>query len=87
MRYRSGADAAATWASNAVLPGWIHTDLTKAARQQIPNLEENVLKRTPMGRWGTPQDFEGIAVFLCSGASDYVSGAVITVDGGYSIQV
>jgi 2-deoxy-D-gluconate 3-dehydrogenase len=73
--------------SNAVLPGWISTDLTVAARQQIPNLDENVVKRTPMGRWGVPRDFEGIAVFLCGPASDYVNGAAITVDGGYSIQV
>jgi 2-deoxy-D-gluconate 3-dehydrogenase len=73
--------------SNAVLPGWISTDLTVAARQQIPNLDENVVKRTPMGRWGVPKDFEGIAVFLCGPGSDYVNGATITVDGGYSIQV
>jgi len=72
---------------NAVLPGWINTDLTVAARQQVPNLEENVLKRTPAGRWGSPDDFQGIAAFLASSASDYISGAVITVDGGYSIQL
>jgi 2-deoxy-D-gluconate 3-dehydrogenase len=45
-----------------------------------------VLKRTPAGRWGTTDDFNGIAVFLSSGASDFVTGAAITVDGGYSIQ-
>jgi 2-deoxy-D-gluconate 3-dehydrogenase len=71
---------------NAVLPGWIDTALTRRAREQIPALHENVLKRTPAGRWGTSDDFQGIAVFLASGASDFITGAAITVDGGYSIQ-
>jgi len=71
---------------NAVLPGWIDTDLTVAARQQIPNLNDKVLGRTPAGRWGKPDDFRGIAAFLGGPGSDYVTGAVITVDGGYSIQ-
>ena len=71
---------------NAVLPGWIDTALTRRAREQIPGLHDNVLKRTPAGRWGTSDDFHGIAVFLSSGASDFVTGAAITVDGGYSIQ-
>ena len=71
---------------NAVLPGWIDTALTRRAREQIPGLHENVLKRTPAGRWGTSDDFNGIAVFLASDASDFITGASITVDGGYSIQ-
>ena len=71
---------------NAVLPGWIDTALTRRAREQIPGLHENVLKRTPAARWGTSDDFHGIAVFLASGASDFITGAAITVDGGYSIQ-
>ena len=69
---------------NAVLPGWIDTDLTRRARQDVPGLHERVLARTPAGRWGTPADFAGIAVFLASGASDFITGAAITVDGGYS---
>ncbi|HEY5637692.1 MAG TPA: glucose 1-dehydrogenase [Burkholderiales bacterium] len=73
--------------SNAVLPGWINTDLTIRAREQIQGLHENVLRRTPQGRWGDPRDFEGITVFLASPASDFVNGAAITVDGGFSIQV
>jgi 2-dehydro-3-deoxy-D-gluconate 5-dehydrogenase len=82
---------ASAWAKdniqvNAVLPGWIDTALTRRAREQIPGLHDNVLKRTPAGRWGTTDDFHGIAVFLSSGASDFVTGAAITVDGGYSIQ-
>lgn len=71
---------------NAILPGWIDTALTQRARQDVPTLHDSVLKRTPAGRWGTPADFAGIAVFLASSASDYVTGAAITVDGGYSVQ-
>ena len=69
---------------NAVLPGWIDTDLTRAARKEVSGLHERVLARTPAGRWGDPADFAGIAVFLASSASNFVSGAAITVDGGYS---
>lgn len=71
---------------NAILPGWIDTALTQRARQDVPALHDSVLKRTPAGRWGTPGDFAGIAVFLAAAASDYVTGAAITVDGGYSVQ-
>jgi 2-deoxy-D-gluconate 3-dehydrogenase len=71
---------------NAVLPGWIDTDLTRRARQEIPGLHENVLRRTPAGRWGTVDDLAGIAVFLASPASNFITGAAIPVDGGYSIQ-
>ncbi|MCF8476171.1 MAG: glucose 1-dehydrogenase [Pseudolabrys sp.] len=72
--------------SNAILPGWIDTDFTQSARQQVAGLNEQVLARTPAGRWGTPADFAGAAVFLASAASDFVNGAVIAVDGGYSSQ-
>ena len=71
---------------NAVLPGWIDTDLTRSARKEVEGLHENVLRRTPAARWGEPGDFNGIAVFLSSQASDFITGAAITVDGGYSIQ-
>lgn len=71
---------------NAILPGWIDTALTRQARQQVPQLHESVLRRTPAGRWGDPGDFAGIAVFLAAPASDFVTGAAITVDGGYSVQ-
>ena len=70
---------------NAILPGWIDTALTKRAREQVSGLHESVLKRTPAGRWGEPSDFAGIAVFLAAAASDFVTGAAITVDGGYSV--
>jgi 2-deoxy-D-gluconate 3-dehydrogenase len=71
---------------NAVLPGWIDTDLTRAARKEVDGLHDRVLARTPAQRWGDPGDFAGIAVFLASKASDFVSGTAIPVDGGYSIQ-
>ena len=69
---------------NSILPGWIDTDLTKRARQILPALHDKVLDRTPARRWGVPADFEGIAVFLCSDASDFVTGTAIPVDGGFS---
>ena len=71
---------------NAVLPGWIDTDLTRNARKQVEGLHERVLGRTPAGRWGDPADFSGIAVFLASPASDFLTGTAIPVDGGYSVQ-
>jgi 2-deoxy-D-gluconate 3-dehydrogenase len=71
---------------NSILPGWIDTDLTRAAREQVAGLNERVLARTPAQRWGAPDDFAGIAVYLASAASDFVSGAAIPIDGGYSIQ-
>ena len=71
---------------NAVLPGWIDTDLTAEARRQIPGLHDNVIRRTPERRWGVPDDLGGVAVFLASPASDFLTGTAIPVDGGYSIQ-
>jgi 2-dehydro-3-deoxy-D-gluconate 5-dehydrogenase len=72
---------------NAVLPGWIDTELTRQARQQLQGLNERVLARSPAGRWGTSDDFEGIAVFLSSAASAFITGTAIAVDGGYSTLV
>jgi 2-dehydro-3-deoxy-D-gluconate 5-dehydrogenase len=72
---------------NAVLPGWIDTDLTRSAREQIKGLNTMVLMRTPTGRWGQPADLAGVAVFLAAPASDFITGAAIPVDGGYSVQV
>ncbi len=72
---------------NAVLPGWIDTDLTRRARQQVEGLHESVEKRTPHGRWGTPADMAGIAAFLASPASDFVTGTAIPVDGGFSVAM
>ncbi len=72
---------------NSILPGWIDTDLTSAARTEVPGLNEKVLARTPAGRWGRPEDAAGIAVFLASQASNFVTGTAIPLDGGFSIQV
>ncbi len=71
---------------NAILPGWIDTALTRRAREEVQGLHESVLRRTPAGRWGMPDDFAGIAVFLAAAASDFITGAAITVDGGFSVQ-
>jgi 2-deoxy-D-gluconate 3-dehydrogenase len=81
---------ACAWAAdniqaNAILPGWIDTDLTKRARTEIGGLHERVLSRTPAARWGEIDDFAGIAVFLASPASDFVTGTAIPIDGGFSI--
>ncbi|MET0677397.1 MAG: glucose 1-dehydrogenase [Bradyrhizobium sp.] len=72
--------------ANAILPGWIDTDLTRRAREQIDGLHDKVLARTPAARWGAIADFAGIAVFLSSHASDFVTGTAIPVDGGFSIM-
>ncbi len=71
--------------ANAVLPGWIDTELTQGARRQVEGLHGRVLARTPAARWGVPADLAGVAVFLSSSASDFVTGAAIPVDGGYSV--
>ena len=68
--------------ANAVLPGWIDTELTQRARQQVTELHERVLRRTPAGRWGEPEELAGAIVFLASSASDFVNGQILYVDGG-----
>ena len=70
-----------------MLPGWIDTELTQKARREVPGLNEMVLRRTPAARWGVGEDMAGIAVFLASTASDFITGTAIPVDGGFSIQV
>ena len=60
--------------------------LQSLVSEQVPALHDRVLARTPAGRWGEIDDFQGIAVFLASRASDFVTGAVITVDGGFSVS-
>jgi 2-dehydro-3-deoxy-D-gluconate 5-dehydrogenase len=71
---------------NAILPGWIDTELTQRARVDIEGLNESVLQRTPAGRWGKPEDFAGIAVFLSAPASDFITGTAIPVCGGFSVR-
>jgi NAD(P)-dependent dehydrogenase (short-subunit alcohol dehydrogenase family) len=80
---------ATAWAAdnlqvNAVLPGRIDTDLSRGACEREPALRANALRRTPAGRCGTPHDLAGVAVFLASAASDFVTGAAIPVDGGFA---
>jgi 2-deoxy-D-gluconate 3-dehydrogenase len=67
---------------NAIIPGFIHTDLT-ADLVNDPGEGTSLLARIPVNRWGVPDDLKGIAIFLASQASDYISGAIIPVDGGF----
>jgi 2-dehydro-3-deoxy-D-gluconate 5-dehydrogenase len=69
---------------NAIAPGWIETDMT-APVLTMP-LNDEVLARTPAGRWGQPEEIAGTAVYLASQASDFVTGVMIRVDGGYAIR-
>lgn len=71
---------------NAILPGWFMTDLTAAVPANQPERYDLICRRIPYGRWGEPEELQGTVVFLASPASDYVTGAVITVDGGYSVM-
>ena len=67
---------------NAIAPGYMATDNTKALREDAQR-SKAILDRIPAGRWGTPEDLAGVAVFLASPASDYVNGHVLVVDGGW----
>ncbi len=67
---------------NAIAPGYIATDNTEALRNDETRYS-SILERIPQGRWGTPEDFGGPAVFLSSSASDYVNGEILVVDGGW----
>jgi len=83
---------AAAWGAdniqvNAILPGWINTELTIGARRDMPGLDERVISRTPAGRWGEPEDLAGVAVFLASAASDFITGVALPLDGGFSIML
>lgn len=71
---------------NAVSPGFINTDLSAAGKRDVPNMEKNVVARTPAGRWGEPEDCAGTALFLASRAADFITGVSIPVDGGYSVM-
>jgi NAD(P)-dependent dehydrogenase (short-subunit alcohol dehydrogenase family) len=77
----------AAWAAegirvNAIAPGWIETDLTKPLVEDAAKTAP-ILARTPMGRWGKPQDVAGVVVFLASEAAEFMTGAIVPVDGGY----
>jgi NAD(P)-dependent dehydrogenase (short-subunit alcohol dehydrogenase family) len=70
--------------ANAILPGWIATDMTEAS-QASKKFNENVIGRVPIRRWGQPEDFAGVAVYLASDASRYHTGDQFIIDGGYAI--
>jgi NAD(P)-dependent dehydrogenase (short-subunit alcohol dehydrogenase family) len=70
---------------NAVAPGWITTPLTQAL-QDDPARAATVLARTPMARWGKPEDVVGPTLFLCSNAANFITGVILPVDGGYLIS-
>lgn len=72
---------------NAILPGWINTDLTRQARIDVDGLHDRIQNRTPAERWGDPEDLAGVAVFLSAAASDFVTGTAIPVDGGFSVNI
>ena len=83
-----GKSLAAAWGGdniqvNTILPGWIVTQMSSLTRS-VPGLPEHVLSRTPAARWGTPEDFAGVANFFASSASDYVTGTDIQIDGGFT---
>lgn len=72
--------------ANCLVPGWIDTPLTAQARADLPQLDRDVRRRTPAGRWGRPDDLAGAAVFLASPASAFITGVALPVDGGFSIR-
>jgi len=69
---------------NAIAPGWVDTPLTKTLRED-PVRDAAILARTPLGRWAVPDDIAGAVVFLCSPAARFITGAVLSVDGGYLV--
>ena len=70
---------------NAIAPGWFETDMTAPVKTNKA-LYDEIMLRTPAGRWGQPKELAGTAVFLASKASDFVTGETIRVDGGYAIR-
>jgi len=71
---------------NAILPGWIVTEMTDDFGRLFPDRYAAIEGRTPAGRWGQPNDLAGTAIYLASEASQFVSGVSIPIDGGYSVQ-
>jgi NAD(P)-dependent dehydrogenase (short-subunit alcohol dehydrogenase family) len=71
---------------NALAPGWVETDLNEDARRTNPEFNKTVLSSIPLGRWGQPEDVAAAALFLCSPAASFITGAVLVVDGGQTIS-
>ena len=80
---------AVAWAPNirvnAIAPGWVETELTKAARTDAAR-SEAIVARTPLGRWGKPDDIGSAVVFLCSEGAGFITGTVLPIDGGYTAK-
>jgi len=70
---------------NAIAPGWIETEMSRKAMEGDPERKRKVLGRTPLGRFGTPEDIGWAAVYLCSPAARFITGTCLAVDGGISI--
>lgn len=70
---------------NAIAPGWIETDMT-APVKTMPAMHDEIMLRTPAGRWGKTEEVAGTAIFLASKASDFVTGETVRVDGGFAIR-
>ena len=82
---------AVAWAAdniqvNAILPGWINTDMTAPIRSDMPDLYSSIIARTPAGRFGEPEECAGTAIYLASEASNFITGQSIPVCGGYSVS-
>lgn len=71
---------------NAIAPGWVETSMTQRIKENA-SLDAAILARSPMGRWGTPEDIAGVALFLASDLAGFVTGETIVADGGYSVGV
>lgn len=69
---------------NTILPGWIHTDMTRSIKTDNPQRYNSIKSRIPQGRWGEPNELAGTAIFLASSASNYITGISLPVDGGYT---
>ncbi len=71
---------------NAILPGWVYTTLTAPLKDQYRERYDHIISRTPIGRWGEPEEMAGCVVFLASNASNYITGTLIPIDGGFSAK-